>query len=50
MKETGLMFYSAAMLDGLCKNGLVQEAMKLFRLMCEKGAIYTAVLDAFCQS
>ncbi|KAL5226521.1 hypothetical protein ABZP36_014786 [Zizania latifolia] len=55
MKETGLIPNAVAMLDGLCKNGLVQEAMKLFGLMREKGAIpevviYTAVVEAFCQA
>ncbi|KAG8045042.1 hypothetical protein GUJ93_ZPchr0008g11565 [Zizania palustris] len=55
MKETGLIPNAAAMLDGLCKNGLVQEAMKLFGLMREKGTIpevvvYTAVVDAFCKA
>ncbi|KAK4408380.1 Pentatricopeptide repeat-containing protein [Sesamum angolense] len=29
MKETGLIPNAVAMLDGLCKDGLVQEAMKL---------------------
>ncbi|KAL5223385.1 hypothetical protein ABZP36_028098 [Zizania latifolia] len=55
MKETGLIPNAAAMLDGLCKNGLVQEAMKLFGLMREKGTIpevvvYTAVVEAFCKA
>ncbi|KAJ1283950.1 hypothetical protein BS78_03G166500 [Paspalum vaginatum] len=55
MKETGLIPNAVAMLDGLCKNGLVQDAMKLFGLMREKGAIpevviYTAVVDAFCKA
>jgi pentatricopeptide repeat protein len=55
MKETGLIPNAVAMLDGLCKSGLVQEAMKLFGLMREKGAIpevviYTAVVDAFCKA
>ncbi|PWZ11444.1 Pentatricopeptide repeat-containing protein [Zea mays] len=54
MKETGLIPNAVAMLDGLCKNGLVQDAMKLFGLMREKGAIpevviYTAVVEAFCK-
>ncbi|KAF0918992.1 hypothetical protein E2562_027629 [Oryza meyeriana var. granulata] len=55
MKETGLIPNAVAMLDGLCKNGLVQEAMKLFGLMREKGSIpevviYTAVVEAFCKA
>ncbi|CAN1156489.1 Pentatricopeptide repeat-containing protein At4g38150, partial [Linum perenne] len=53
MKETGLIPNAVAMLDGLCKDGLVQEAMKLFGQMREKGTmpevvIYTAVVDGFC--
>ncbi|KAL4197977.1 hypothetical protein AMTRI_Chr03g43580 [Amborella trichopoda] len=55
MKETGMIPNAVAMLDGLCKDGLVQEAMKLFGTMREKGTIpeiviYTAVVDAFCKS
>jgi pentatricopeptide repeat protein len=55
MKQTGLIPNAVAMLDGLCKNGLMQDAMKLFGLMREKGAIpevviYTAVVDAFCKA
>lgn len=55
MKETGLIPNTVAMLDGLCKDGLVQEAMKLFGLMREKGTIpevviYTAVVDGFCNA
>ncbi|GLT87197.1 hypothetical protein SLE2022_052940 [Rubroshorea leprosula] len=55
MKETGLIPSAVAMLDGLCKDGLVQEAMKLFGLMREKGTIpevviYTAVVDGFCKA
>lgn len=55
MKETGLIPNAVEMLDGLCKNGLVQEAMKLFGLMREKGSIpevviYTAVVEAFCKA
>lgn len=55
MKETGLIPNAVAMLDGLCKDGLVQEAMKLFGLMREKGTIpevviYTAVVDGFCKA
>lgn len=55
MKEGGLIPTAVAMLDGLCKDGLVQEAMKLFGLMREKGTIpevviYTAVVEGFCKS
>ncbi|CAH9085863.1 unnamed protein product [Cuscuta epithymum] len=55
MKENGLIPNAVAMLDGLCKDGLVQEAMKLFGLMREKGTlpevvIYTAVIEGFCQA
>ncbi|KAJ4715794.1 Pentatricopeptide repeat [Melia azedarach] len=55
MKETGLIPNAVSMLDGLCKDGLVQEAMKLFGLMREKGTIpevviYTAVVDGFCKA
>lgn len=55
MKQTGLIPNAVAMLDGLCKDGLVQEAMKLFGLMREKGTIpevviYTAVVDGFCKA
>ncbi|KAF2314599.1 hypothetical protein GH714_027867 [Hevea brasiliensis] len=55
MKETGLIPNAVAMLDGLCKDGLVQEAMKLFGLMREKGTmpdvvVYTAVVDGFCKA
>ncbi|XP_070014816.1 pentatricopeptide repeat-containing protein At4g38150-like [Nicotiana sylvestris] len=55
MKETGLIPNAVAMLDGLCKDGLVQEAMKLFGRMREKGAIpevviYTAVVEGFCKA
>ncbi|XP_010270624.1 PREDICTED: pentatricopeptide repeat-containing protein At4g38150-like [Nelumbo nucifera] len=55
MKETGLIPNAVAMLDGLCKDGLVQEAMKLFGLMREKGTfpevvIYTAVVEGFCKA
>ncbi|XP_038902465.1 pentatricopeptide repeat-containing protein At4g38150-like [Benincasa hispida] len=56
MKETGLIIpYAVAMLDGLCKDGLIQEAMKLFALIREKGTIpevviYTAVVDGFCKA
>ncbi|KAJ4817800.1 Pentatricopeptide repeat-containing protein [Rhynchospora pubera] len=54
MKETGLIPNAVSMLDGLCKDGLVQEAMKLFAVMREKGTIpevviYTAVVEAFCK-
>lgn len=55
MKQTGLIPNAVAMLDGLCKDGLVQDAMKLFGLMREKGAIpevvvYTAVVEGFCKA
>nr|AYM00970.1 pentatricopeptide repeat protein [Salvia miltiorrhiza] len=55
MKDTGLIPNAVAMLDGLCKDGLVQDAMKLFGLMREKGAIpevvvYTAVVEGFCKA
>ncbi|XP_077228243.1 uncharacterized protein LOC143861192 [Tasmannia lanceolata] len=55
MKETGLIPNAVAMLDGLCKDGLIQEAMKLFGLMREKGTIpevviYTAVVEGFCKA
>ncbi|KAJ6812182.1 pentatricopeptide repeat-containing protein [Iris pallida] len=55
MKETGLIPNAVAMLDGLCKDGLVQEAMKLFGTMREKGTIpevviYTAVVEGFCRA
>lgn len=55
MKETGLIPNAVAMLDGLCKDGLVQEAMKLFGLMREKGTIpevviYTAVVEGYTKA
>ncbi|KAH9327232.1 hypothetical protein KI387_007410 [Taxus chinensis] len=55
MKETGLIPNAVAMLDGLCKDGLVQEAMKLFGEMRQKGSIpevviYTAVVEGFCRA
>ncbi|KAI3706687.1 hypothetical protein L6452_24604 [Arctium lappa] len=55
MKETGLIPNAVAMLHGLCSDGLVQEAMKLFALMRERGSIpdvvvYTAVVEGFCKS
>ncbi|KAA0050550.1 hypothetical protein IC582_000629 [Cucumis melo] len=55
MKESGLIPNAVAMLDGLCKDGLIQEAMKLFALIREKGTIpevviYTAVVDGFCKA
>lgn len=55
MKETGLIPQAVAMLDWLCKDGLVQDAMKLFGLMREKGTIpevviYTAVVEGFCKA
>ncbi|GFP86508.1 pentatricopeptide repeat-containing protein at4g38150 [Phtheirospermum japonicum] len=55
MKETGLIPNAVAMLDGLCKDELVQDAMKLFGLMREKGTVpevvvYTAVVEGFCKA
>ncbi|XP_044490379.1 pentatricopeptide repeat-containing protein At4g38150-like [Mangifera indica] len=55
MKETGLIPNAIAMLDGLCKDGLDQEAMKLFGSMQEKSTIpevviYPAVVDGFCKA
>ncbi|KAF3784307.1 Pentatricopeptide repeat-containing protein [Nymphaea thermarum] len=55
MKETGMIPNAVAMLDGLCKDGLIQVAMKLFGLMRENGTIpdvviYTAVVDGFCKA
>lgn len=55
LKETGLIPNAVAMLDGLCKDGLVQEAMKLFGVMREKSTIpevviYTAVVEGFCKA
>uniref|UniRef100_A0A0C9RYZ9 TSA: Wollemia nobilis Ref_Wollemi_Transcript_1619_1202 transcribed RNA sequence n=1 Tax=Wollemia nobilis TaxID=56998 RepID=A0A0C9RYZ9_9CONI len=55
MKETGLVPNAVAMLDGLCKDGLVHEAMKLFGEMRQKGAmpevvVYTAVVEGFCKA
>ncbi|URE37889.1 PPR repeat [Musa troglodytarum] len=55
MKETGLIPNAVAMLDGLCKDGLIQEAMKLFGSMREKGTmpevvIYTAAVEGFCKA
>ena len=55
MKETSLIPNVVAKLDGLCKDGLVQEAMKLFGLMREKVTIpevviYIAVVDGFCKA
>ncbi|XP_068638461.1 pentatricopeptide repeat-containing protein At4g38150-like [Aristolochia californica] len=52
MKEMGLIPNAIAVLDGLCKDGLIQEAMKLFGLMREKGTIpeiviYMAVVEGF---
>ncbi|XP_057546736.1 pentatricopeptide repeat-containing protein At4g38150-like isoform X2 [Amaranthus tricolor] len=53
MKQSGLVPNAVAMINGLCNDGLIQEAMNLFRLMREKGAIpevvvYTAVFEGFC--
>ncbi|KAI3969664.1 hypothetical protein MKX01_020225 [Papaver californicum] len=55
IKETGMIPNAVAMLDGLCKDGLVQDAMKLFGLMREKATIpevviYTAVVEGFCKA
>ncbi|KAK7307546.1 hypothetical protein VNO77_40716 [Canavalia gladiata] len=55
MKEMGLIPNAVAMLDGLCKDGLVQEALKLFGLMREKGTIpeiviYTAVVEGYSKA
>ncbi|XP_031267408.1 pentatricopeptide repeat-containing protein At4g38150-like [Pistacia vera] len=55
MKETGLILDAVAMLDGLYKDGLVQEAMKLFGLLRETSTIpevviYTAVVDCYCKA
>ncbi|KAH1163639.1 hypothetical protein GLYMA_01G176900v4 [Glycine max] len=55
MKETGLIPNAVAMLDGLCKDGLVQEALKLFGLIREKGTIpeiviYTAVVEGYTKA
>ncbi|GFP90352.1 inositol hexakisphosphate and diphosphoinositol-pentakisphosphate kinase 2 [Phtheirospermum japonicum] len=55
MKETGLILNAVAMLDSLCKEELVQDAMKLFGLMREKGTVpevlvYTAVVEGFCKA
>lgn len=54
MKKTGLVPNAVAMVDGLCKDGLTREAMKLFGLMREKGTIpevviYTAAVEGFCK-
>ncbi|CAI9777441.1 unnamed protein product [Fraxinus pennsylvanica] len=48
----GLILNTVAMLDGLCKDGLVQETMKLFGLMREKSSIskvvvYITVVEGF---
>ncbi|KAJ0076843.1 hypothetical protein Patl1_35353 [Pistacia atlantica] len=55
MKETGLFPDAVAMHDGLCKDGLVQEAMKLYGLLHETGTIpkvviYTADVDYCCKA
>jgi pentatricopeptide repeat protein len=55
MKETGLIPNAVAMLDGLCKDGNVQEALNLFSLMREKGTIpeiviYTAVVEGYTKA
>ncbi|XP_075518610.1 uncharacterized protein LOC142552721 [Primulina tabacum] len=55
MKKTRLIPNAVAMLDGLCKDGLEQEAMKLFGLIRENGSmpevvVYTAVVEGFCKA
>ncbi|KAK9072789.1 hypothetical protein SSX86_009224 [Deinandra increscens subsp. villosa] len=55
MKETGLIPNAVAMLHGLCNDGLVQDALKLFGVMRERGSIpevviYTAVVEGFCKA
>ena len=55
MKQSGLIPNAVGMLDGLCKDGLLQEAMKLFGWIREKGTmpevvVYTAVVEGFCQA
>ncbi|XP_073147183.1 uncharacterized protein [Henckelia pumila] len=55
MKKTRLIPNAVAMLDGLCKDGLEQEAMKLFGLIRESGSmpevvVYTAVVEGFCKA
>ncbi|KAL8255809.1 hypothetical protein R6Q59_030876 [Mikania micrantha] len=55
MKQTGLIPNAVAMLHGLCSDGLVQDAMKLFGVMRERGSIpevviYTAVVEGFCKA
>jgi pentatricopeptide repeat protein len=52
MKQTRMIPNVVALLDGLCKNRLVRDTMKLFSLIREKGiipkvVIYTTVVDAF---
>ncbi|KAI4347962.1 hypothetical protein L6164_008731 [Bauhinia variegata] len=54
MKENGLIPNAVAMLDGLCKDGLVDEAMKLFGLIREKRTlpeivVYTAVVEGYAK-
>ncbi|GJX56348.1 pentatricopeptide repeat-containing protein [Tanacetum coccineum] len=55
MKETGLIPNAVSMLHGLCSDGLVHDAMKLFGEMRERGSIpevviFTAVVEGFCKS
>ena len=55
MNKMGLIPNVVAMLDGLCKDGLVQEAMKLFGLMRKKETIsevmiYTVIIEDFCKA
>nr|XP_010917815.1 pentatricopeptide repeat-containing protein At4g38150-like [Elaeis guineensis] len=44
MEKMGLISKAVAILDGLCKDGLVQKAMKLFRLMHKKRTIPEVVI------
>ncbi|XP_074275551.1 uncharacterized protein LOC141599448 [Silene latifolia] len=55
MKKSGLIPNAVAMLEGLCNDGLVHEAMKIFGIMREKGTmpevvVYTSVVEGFCQA
>ncbi|KAH9603395.1 hypothetical protein KSS87_005349, partial [Heliosperma pusillum] len=55
MKKSGLIPNAVAMIEGLCNEGLVHEAMRLFELMREKGTmpevvVYTSVVEGFCQA
>ena len=44
IKETELIPNAIAMLDGLCKDGLVQKAIKIFGLMRQKGSMPEVVV------